>query len=821
MEMNNVIAVVRSGFSQVATRTLPDTPVITYDLGDPFSQVWEQAVASDREYILLVDNAVPLPGNMYRLLCQLLRANRGADGITLDTAALTTVYGFPVCNNGQAAYPARKIPTLPAWLALLKTAKWQASSMLTPEFFLLEQSDGKHCISFKTQDIRFDSFRWAGSLIGGAIHQLAADYQVFSPGNITVPPQFRVTIPGRGKGPSIAARGIGSSMDEAPANPTFSIICPSIRPEFLAEAIESALAQQYPYWELWIGVDGPKETIRRKIQQVVEPYTRDPRVKVLYCNHMGTGPMRKFLSQQGNSDYIVGLDDDDRLMPNALQRFAGEINAMPDTVILRAGIQLFGLLEAQLPARTRYQINGISNDLFEANQPYAVKRTTLESVGGLEWDKDLKNAGEDSDLLLKADREKFRLTILQEPLYERRLSTFNQTLDCTAEACLKHVHNLYNKHNPPDWTLKEVDMTGQGATIGMLTRHESAENAVQVVCSTEFMDFQQVGSREGVVLDLEITSLCNADCVFCPREKLVREGRFMSLETAGQIAASLHNMRSPTVVLCGIGESTLHPQLDQIITLLAKAGANTCMTTNGWALSAENVDKLVSAGLSELNVSLNAASADTHQRVMRLKHFETICATCEQIARLRSTRWPSLKFHVSFVVTADNIHEVGAFVARWRPTDVTMIWLHKLTNRAGQLAKRVMPVDMAPIIATYAGDPRILVDMFPGSKVIGNLCHIADRVDFISVEGDMLLCAQDYGATHRFGNIAYEDLGRLHHNKLLRHLRGETRSTCSKCSFCPDCFKSGDAGSYSIVEAKEYSDGLELIQGPDWHQAGQ
>ena len=104
-------------------------------------------------------------------------------------------------------------------------------------------------------------------------------------------------------------------------------------------------------------------------------------------------------------------------MPNTLERFAEVIISNPANIVLRGGIKLFGLVEAYLPARTRYKINGIPNDLFEANQPYAVKRVALEALGGLEWDIDLKNSGEDSDLLLKVDREEFKLTVLDEPLY--------------------------------------------------------------------------------------------------------------------------------------------------------------------------------------------------------------------------------------------------------------------------------------------------------------------------------------------------------------------------------------------------------------------
>ena len=77
----------------------------------------------------------------------------------------------------------------------------------------------------------------------------------------------------------------------------------------------------------------------------------------------------------------------------------------------------------------------------------------------------------------------------------------------------------------------------------------------------------------------------------------------------------------------------------------------------------------------------------------------------------------------------------------------------------------------------------------------------------------MLLCAQDYSAGHKFGNIAYDDLDSLHHNKLLRHLRGETAETCSRCSFCPESFKTSLSNSYTIVQAKDYQDGMEFVTG--------
>jgi len=797
---SNVIAIVREGFSQPAKQELPEEiHRIDYAIGDSFQLAWIRAGELNPKYVLLADSAITLNRNLYWLMIRILESNPTVDGITFKSEGLHLVYGLNASESQNSRYSVQKSSVIPSWCAMLRAGSWKGSAMATPEFFLLEQSKDKTLLRIDTHAVEFDTLQWAGDLIAFSAKDLALDYEAFlTTGKPeSVPPQYRVTIPGKGNSKKTFATAVPDSI-------LFSIICPSIRPEFLPEAVESVMHQEYPHWELLIGIDGPKESIRRKIQEVLEPFIHDRRIIVDYCEHMGTGPMRSHLSRKAQGQYLVGLDDDDRLMPNTLKRFAATIMKDPDTAVVRGGIRLFGLVDEYLPARIRYKIDGISNDLFEANQPYAVSKASLEALGGLEWDKDLKNAGEDSDLLLKVDREDLKLAILDEPLYERRLSTYNQTLDCTAEECLSHVHNLYNKHNPRSWMLNDINLRGQGARIRMLTRHKSAENPSQVVCSTEFMNFQQVGNREGVVLDLELTSLCNADCTFCPRDKLDRTSKFMSLDIVRRVADSLKSAKiKPTVVLCGIGESTLHPELTDIISILSKARANVCMTTNGWTLTEEFVDKLVLAELSELNVSLNAASPATHEHIMRLKHFDKIINYCNHIAQLRHDRWPHLKFHVSFVLTQENFREVDEFVDFWSRRNVSRIWLHPLTNRAGQISENCKPAEIDNLSAKFSGNPKVLVDLFPGNGM-ANLCHIAKQVDFLSVEGNMLLCAQDYAARHKFGNIAYENLDSLHQNKLLRHLRGETAETCSKCSFCPDGFKVNRGGAYTIVQAKDY-----------------
>jgi MoaA/NifB/PqqE/SkfB family radical SAM enzyme len=795
-----LLTLVRRGFTHQRLPAFPGLEQVSYRIGEPFSSAWSKAKGRAAEYVLLVDESVPCNERHLQVLLRILQAHPVLDGLTMDANALQSVYQLlPEPRRTTAVdWSVGELATLPSWLALLRAKRWdlRGQNALTPEFFLLGGGDRSVGRTFRPC-FEMDAVDWAGDVLLGSLQSLAADYQRSAALGVgSVPRQFQVSIPAD-HGSGVVARAL-----EKPA--VFSILCPSIRPDFLKEAVDSVVAQQWPHWELLIGVDGPREAHLVAIQTMLTAYAQDSRVRPFYLAHEGTGPTRRRLATEATGDFVMAMDDDDRLPPHALARFAAAIESDPRAVALRGGLRVFGLFETYLPPRPRHVVGGIPNDIFEVNQPWLIRRNVLTALGGLDWDPSLKNAGEDSDLFLKVDRAHLPVLLVDEPLYERRLSTLNQTLDCTADECIDHVRTLYRRHAPTPWTLENISFRGQGELLEMLTEHHNPEDDATVVCATRFMDFQKLGSRKEVVLDLEITSLCNAQCAFCPREVLQRATRFMPLQVVERVAESLRNEgNSPLVMLCGIGESTLHPELSEVITILASAGAQVGMTTNGSTLSLALVDRLVAAGLGQLNISINAHTATTHATVMRLADFDGIVAVTREIVGLREQRWRNLRVNVSFVLTEANADEAESFVEFWRHSGVSQIWLHPLTNRAGSLNSACRPSDTRSIASHYAGDAMVQVDLFPAGHGGANACHIARGVDFISVSGDMLLCAQDYGASHNFGNVATSTLAELHHAKLLRHVRGESADICSGCTFCPPAFRQGRRGVVAVAQAGE------------------
>ena len=97
-----------------------------------------------------------------------------------------------------------------------------------------------------------------------------------------------------------------------------SIIMPSYNTtSFIAESIQSVLAQSYKDWELIIVDDCSSDNT----DQVVKPYLSDERIKY-YKNEKNSGAAvsRNRAIREAKGKWIAFLDSDDLWMPEKLQK---------------------------------------------------------------------------------------------------------------------------------------------------------------------------------------------------------------------------------------------------------------------------------------------------------------------------------------------------------------------------------------------------------------------------------------------------------------------------------------------------------------------
>ena len=152
-----------------------------------------------------------------------------------------------------------------------------------------------------------------------------------------------------------------------------------------------------------------------------------------------------------------------------------------------------------------------------------------------------------------------------------------------------------------------------------------------------------------------INNACNARCGFCnfALDKLPREDWiYVPRQAAVDAVAILHSQGVRYLVITG-GEPTLHPDLPAIVKHGTDLGMKVMLVTHGALLRAERIRELVTAGLSSFIISIDAATAEAHERNRGLPG---VCGKIREANRLLK----ELKVHSTASVTMSRLVDYEA-----------------------------------------------------------------------------------------------------------------------------------------------------------------
>jgi glycosyltransferase involved in cell wall biosynthesis len=120
------------------------------------------------------------------------------------------------------------------------------------------------------------------------------------------------------------------------SKPTFSILSSVFRTEpYLAETIDSVVAQTSTDWELVLVDNGMSDEVVR----IVERYAADPRIRLIRQENKGLGGGIDAAAAAATGRFYAVLDSDDLLMPEFCERTAAFLEAHPEVDVI--GIDAF------------------------------------------------------------------------------------------------------------------------------------------------------------------------------------------------------------------------------------------------------------------------------------------------------------------------------------------------------------------------------------------------------------------------------------------------------------------------------------------------
>ena len=292
----------------------------------------------------------------------------------------------------------------------------------------------------------------------------------------------------------------------------------------------------------------------------------------------------------------------------------------------------------------------------------------------------------------------------------------------------------------------------------------------------EFLEYRRKWEAAGtkhtlfdfpLFLEVESSYACNYDCVMCPRVPLSHKGRGgeLSPEFFDKLFKEAKEKKLASINLSHGGEPLLNKDLVGLVKKSKEAGILDIMFhTNGSLLTKDLSVKLIEAGLTKINFSLDAESRETYGKVRRGGNYDLVMKNIMDFLDAKRDFGKSFpRVRVSFVLMEQNKHEFDKFLDFWKAKVNVVAFQH---------------------CRDYSKEP----DESQVDKTIKYTCNGLWHMLMISADGSIMPCLQDYKHEMILGNLAthtVEECWKSEKMQELRkmHLEGSWHEnpTCRRC----------------------------------------
>lgn len=139
------------------------------------------------------------------------------------------------------------------------------------------------------------------------------------------------------------------------------------------------------------------------------------------------------------------------------------------------------------------------------------------------------------------------------------------------------------------------------------------------------------------------------------------------------------------LVLQGLGEPLLHPQLFEMVNYAADKGLRVVTTSNLTLLDRELARECVHSGLARINVSLDAATAELYERIRIGSSFERVLENLRILMEERQQVGTGLpEVRIVMVLMRQNLEEVPAVVRLASQFGVGEVFVQYLCHDFGE-----------------------------------------------------------------------------------------------------------------------------------------
>jgi radical SAM protein with 4Fe4S-binding SPASM domain len=248
------------------------------------------------------------------------------------------------------------------------------------------------------------------------------------------------------------------------------------------------------------------------------------------------------------------------------------------------------------------------------------------------------------------------------------------------------------------------------------------------------------------IVQIESTNICNAKCVFCPRDEMHRRQGVMEMDLFRKIVDECASLGISHVRVHNYGEPFLDRQLVEKVRYAKARGIREVgMISNGSLITEDIARGMIEAGLDAINISVDAAGKDVFEKTRVNLDYDTVVGNIRTLVRLRNEAGRTHPKLILSFVRQNNSAEEQAFITEW-----------------GQIADKIHITDLH----NWAGTLNRQSDVrFP--------CYRLWLTFTVLWDGRVSLCCADFDGRHILGDLRTSTIAEIWNTSAYRAIRRE------------------------------------------------
>jgi radical SAM protein with 4Fe4S-binding SPASM domain len=261
------------------------------------------------------------------------------------------------------------------------------------------------------------------------------------------------------------------------------------------------------------------------------------------------------------------------------------------------------------------------------------------------------------------------------------------------------------------------------------------------------------------IVQIESTNLCNAKCVFCPRDEMHRRQGVMEMDLYKKIVDECAALGITHVRVHNYGEPFLDRQLVEKVRYAKSKGiAEVGMISNGSLITEEIARGMIDAGLDAINISVDASGKEVFEKTRIHLKYDEVIGNIKTLARLRKESGRKRPKLILSFVRQNNSADEQAFIDEWS-TVADKVHVTDLHNWAGTLNTQ--------------SDVR-----YP--------CYRLWLTFTVLWDGRVSLCCADFDGRHILGDLRTQTIAQIWNSPAYRavrkqHLENGGPEICRSC----------------------------------------